>query len=95
MIEYDKLQGFYCTAATDIPDYTLLAEYIGEVKPDSQYQDYKQNDSVFELLQTGDPETSLNVVPDKFANIGRFFSGINNSVKGSKKKDQNIRTMRC
>jgi hypothetical protein len=95
LIEYDDRQGFYCTAATDIPEYTLLAEYCGEVRTEADYHLYKHNDSVFELLQTGNQETSLNVVPERWSNIGRFFSGINNSVKGSKKKDQNVRTMRC
>ena len=48
-----------------------------------------------ELLCTGDPKTSLNVAPERYSNVARFFNGINNSVAGSKRKQQNIRTMRC
>jgi hypothetical protein len=39
-----------------------------------------------ELLSTGDSSTTLNVVPLKFANVARFFNGINNSDPSSKKK---------
>jgi len=38
-----------------------------------------KNDSIMELLCTDDPKVTLNVVPEKFANIARFFNGINNS----------------
>lgn len=48
-----------------------------------------------ELLCTGSPSSSLVVVPYEHANIARFFNGINNSVKDSKRKHQNVRTMRC
>lgn len=37
-----------------------------------------KNDSIMELLCTGDKSTSLNVVPVQYANVARFFSGINN-----------------
>jgi len=53
------------------------------------------NDSIFELLCSGDPKTSLVVAPNKYSNVARFFNGINNSEKDSKKLKQNIRSMRC
>ena len=56
---------------------------------------FSKNDSIMELLSTNDPKTTLNVVPDQFSNVARFFNGINNHVLGSKQKVQNIRTMRC
>lgn len=36
------------------------------------------------LLVTGDSDTSLVIAPEKYANIGRFFNGINNSKKDTK-----------
>ncbi len=47
-----------------------------------------------ELLDTGDSETSLLIVPEKYANIGRFFNSVNNGVKESLKK-QNLKSLRC
>jgi SET domain-containing protein len=37
------------------------------------------NDSIFGLLETGDSKTSLNVVPIRYANVSKYFLGINNS----------------
>lgn len=48
-----------------------------------------------ELLANEDPNHSLSIIPLEHANIARFFSGINNSTKDSKKRTQNIRSMRC
>lgn len=47
-----------------------------------------------ELLDTGDTDTSLSIVPEKHSNIGRYFNGVNNKVNESKKK-QNLRSIRC
>jgi hypothetical protein len=47
-----------------------------------------------ELLDTGDSDTSLSIIPEKYSNIGRFFNGINNKLLESKKK-QNLRSIRC
>ena len=44
-----------------------------------------------ELLDTGDTDTSLSIVPLKHANIGRFFNSVN---KDSIKK-QNVKSIRC
>ena len=55
---------------------------------------FTKNDSVMELLDTGDSETSLVILPENYANIGRFFNSVNNGVKESLKK-QNLRSIRC
>ncbi len=47
-----------------------------------------------ELLDTGDNDTSLVIVPEKHCNIARFFNSVNNSLKESKKR-QNVRSIRC
>lgn len=83
------------TAAVNLPDLCLLCEYVGEVYTDEVLETRPHNDSIMELLCTGDPKTSLNVAPERYSNVARFFNGINNSVAGSKRKQQNIRTMRC
>lgn len=79
------MQGFYVKAACDMPELTLIAEYFGEVRTEEQIENSK-NDSIMELLDTGNPKTTLNVEPYLYANIARFFSGINNQVLDSKKK---------
>ncbi|CDW89782.1 histone-lysine n-methyltransferase atxr6-like [Stylonychia lemnae] len=93
LIKYDPAQGFYVEAAQDMSDLTLICEYAGEVRTFRQCL-FDKNDSIMELLDTGDSDTSLNIVPQKQANVGRFFNSINNSSKDSKKK-QNIRSLRC
>ena len=78
---YDDMQGFYVKAAADLPELTLLAEYLGQVRTDQQTM-YDTNDSIMELLSVPDRRTeSLVVVPYSFANVARFFNGINNSEK--------------
>jgi len=47
-----------------------------------------------EILDTGDSETSLVFVPEKYSNVGRFFNSVNNRVKESIKK-QNLKSIRC
>lgn len=47
---------------------------------------FDRNDSIMELLDTGDSETSLIIAPQKHANVGRFFNSINKNNKESKKK---------
>ena len=61
-----------------MPDLTLIGEYLGEVRTLRQVL-FDENDSIMELLSTGDADTTLMIRPEKFSNIGRFFNGINNS----------------
>ena len=37
-------------------------------------------------MRARDPATSLVIIPEKFGNVARYLSGINNSKKESKKK---------
>jgi hypothetical protein len=41
----------------------------------------EQNDSIFMLIKNPRSIKSLDVVPNKFCNIGRYLLGINNSNK--------------
>ena len=56
---------------------------------------HDSNDSIMELMCSGNPDSSLVVIPYVWANVARFFNGINNSQVGSKTQKQNVRTMRC
>ena len=94
ILKTDPICGFYVEAASDLPELTLLAEYLGQVRTDKQTW-HDKNDSIMELMCSGNPNTSLVVVPYVFANVARFFNGINNSQVGSKQLKQNVRTMRC
>jgi hypothetical protein len=83
-LHYNPMAGFEVKAAQDLPELTLLCEYLGQVRYESQTVD-SQNDSIMELLCSKDgSESSLCVVPEVFSNVARFFNGINNSEKGSK-----------
>ena len=100
-LKYDEQQGFYVEAACNMQELTLVAEYLGQVRTGAQTLN-DTNDSIMELLchkrqadGSEDPEQSLVIVPYQFANAARFFNGINNSKKGSKKTVQNIKSMRC
>ncbi|KAF8082830.1 hypothetical protein N665_0805s0003 [Sinapis alba] len=88
----DQFQGFTVEADGPIKDFTLIAEYTGDV-------DYLKNrekddcDSIMTLLLSEDPSKSLVICPDKCGNISRFISGINNHNRFGKKK-QNCKCVR-
>ena len=42
------------------------------------------------FVSTRDPATSLVIIPEKFGNVARYLSGINNSKKESKKKQVGV-----
>lgn len=46
---------------------------------------YDENDSIFMLIKSISSKKSLDIVPNKFSNLSRFFSGINNTDKNAKK----------
>ena len=86
-IEKHPTQGYIAVANTDIPKNTLLCEYAGDVISLQEY--YKKgmkNDSNMDLVITSFSETTLIICPYIHANLGRFFSGINNSDKESMNK---------
>ena len=90
IIKSDDVTGFYMEAAQDIPSLTLLCEYVGQVRTAFQSRT-STNDSIMELLcasgknEQEQMKKSLVVMPSKYANIARFFNGINNRQKNSKK----------
>lgn len=82
LINHTTNAGFEVRAAADLPELTILCEYIGEVKTEKMCVNSPSlfnNDSIMELLSTPRTDTTLNVVPVKYSNIARFFNGINNS----------------
>jgi hypothetical protein len=90
LINYSKAAGFSVTAALEIEPLTLICEYVGEVRTAEQTEK-SSNDSIFQLLSAESKKDSLDIIPIKRANIGRFFNG----VTESNLMDANLRTMRC
>ena len=89
MIEPDKTQGFFVRAIEDIPEKTLISEYVGDVDF-ARNRIFDKNDSIMDLLRTTRSKTSLVICPENHGNLARFLSGINNFEKGSKKNKQNV-----
>ncbi|CAH8357433.1 unnamed protein product [Eruca vesicaria subsp. sativa] len=81
----DQFEGYTVEADGPIKDFTLIAEYTGDV----DYLKNRENDdcdSIMTLLLCEDSSKSLVICPDKYGNISRFISGINNHNRFSKKK---------
>lgn len=93
MIEPDKTQGFFVRANEDIPEMTLISEYVGDVDF-ARNRIFDKNDSIMDLLRTTRSKTSLVICPEKYGNMARFLSGINNAAKEAKKK-QNVMFFFC
>lgn len=90
-IEPDKVQGFVVRAEEDIAEMTLISEYVGDVDF-ARNRIFDKNDSIMDLLRTTRSKTSLVICPEKYGNLARFLSGINNLEKGAKKK-QNVNNL--
>eukprot|EP00899_Mesostigma_viride_P009889 jgi/Mesvir1/18901/Mv18898-RA.1 len=92
MVVYDPNEGFVVVADGHIPDWTVIAEYVGEVDfMCDRGQD--RSDCMMELLDTGDEATSLIICSDKYAGICRYVNGINNHKKEARRKI-NVRSVR-
>ena len=79
-------------ASTYIQKNTLLCEYAGNVITLQEYykkirnKEIEKNDSIMDLIITPFSETTLIICPYNCANLGRFFSGVNNKNKISEAK---------
>jgi hypothetical protein len=91
-VVYDDNLGFNVEALAPIQKYTLVGEYVGDVVTMDK-SGTSNSDSLFLLLHTDDPQTSLIIDPTHSGNYSRFLSGINNRNLSSKRK-ANIRTRR-
>ena len=91
-VVYDQNYGFNVEALAPIAKYTLVGEYVGDVVT-ADHSGKSNSDSLFLLLQTEDPQTSLIIDPTHSGNYSRFFSGINNRNLLSKRK-ANVRSRR-
>ena len=91
-IKKDEKQGNVVIASTYIQENTLLCEYTGNVITLQDYykklknKEIEKNDSIMDLVITPFSETSLIICPYSYANLGRFFSGVNNKNKISEAK---------
>ena len=88
----DPIQRFIVKAIDDIPMNTIICEYSGEVNL-LRKKIFDKNDSIMELIRTPSSDTSLVICPEKYGNLARFISGINNYDNNLKKK-QNVNSIR-
>eukprot|EP00958_Prasinococcus_capsulatus_P029025 scaffold7243_cov394-Prasinococcus_capsulatus_cf.AAC.20 len=79
-VVHDPVEGFVVEAGGHINDWSIVAEYIGEVGLLKTHM-YDSSDCLMDLLITGNDETSLTVNASRMGGIARFLSGINNKVK--------------
>jgi hypothetical protein len=79
-VVYEKEQGFVVKAVERIAAMSLICEYVGEVY---RLRDklLTKSDSMMTLLKTSRSFSTLVIIPDKFGNIARYLSGVNNSNK--------------
>ena len=88
----DPIQRFIVKAIDDISMNTLICEYTGEVTL-LRKKIFDRNDSIMELIRTPSSDTSLVICPEKYGNLARFISGVNN-FKEELKKKQNVNSLR-
>ena len=90
----DPEQRFVVRALDDMVTNTLICEYTGEVSL-ARNRLFDDNDSIMDLIHTPTSDTSLVICPEKYGNLARFLSGINNKYKLlKKKKNQNVYSLR-
>ncbi len=88
----DPIQRFIVKAIDDICMNTIICEYTGEVTL-LRKKIFDKNDSIMELIRTPSSDTSLVICPEKYGNLARFISGVNNFNVYLKKK-QNVNSIR-
>jgi hypothetical protein len=90
----DPEQRFVVRALNEMVTNTLICEYTGEVSL-ARNRLFDDNDSIMDLIHSPTSDTSLVICPEKFGNLARFLSGINNKYKLlKKKKNQNVYSLR-
>ncbi len=85
----DPVQGWIVKATGFIKRFTLLCEYSGEVVDHEKDEQVIQSDALMEYLSSDG--SNFVIFPDKFGNLARFISGVNNK-KG--KQTQNIKSIK-
>ncbi len=89
----DPVQKFIVKAIDNIPINTLICEYTGEVTLLRKKMFDKKNDSIMELITSPNSDLSLVIAPEKYGNLARFLSGVNNHDPILKKK-QNVYSLK-
>ena len=90
----DPEQRFIVKALDEMVTNTLICEYTGEVSL-ARNRLFDENDSIMDLIHSPTSDTSLVICPEKYGNLARFLSGINNNYKLlKKKKNQNVYSLR-
>ena len=90
----DPEQRFVVRALDEMVTNTLICEYTGEVSL-ARNRLFDENDSIMDLIHSSTSDISLVICPEKYGNLARFLSGINNKYKLlKKKKNQNVYSLR-
>ena len=88
IIEYDTNQGFYVKATNTIPALSLICEYSGSVIKYDQ-EEMKEEDSLMDYASIGNKDYVIS--PNKYCNLARFISGINNTKRRGSKNVETIK----
>lgn len=88
----DEVQRFIVRAIDDIAMNTIICEYVGEVTL-LRKKIFDNNDSIMELIRAPSSDSSLVICPEKYGNLARFLSGVNN-FNAKLKKKQNVYSYR-
>lgn len=86
----DPVQRFIVRAIDDISQNTIITEYTGEVDL-LRNQLLSNNDSIMDLIRSPNSASSLVILTEKYGNLARFLSGINNYRRNSKQNVYSIR----
>ena len=74
---------FYCFVITPLTKKKKKKKKKTKKVDIARNQIFSKNDSIMDLLRTQRSSTSLVIYPEKFGNLARFLSGINNTNKKS------------
>jgi integrase len=85
----DPIQGWIVKATGFIKRFTLLCEYSGEVVDPEKDQEVTRSDALMDYLSS--ESSNLVIFPDKFGNLARFISGVNNETG---KHTQNVKSIK-
>lgn len=82
-IDFIEKYGFCVKAFRKINAFTLICEYVGDVSTSREYM-FSKKDDIMRLLITRRSRTSLDIVPEIHANIGRFICSVTKETQSQK-----------
>ena len=92
IVEKHPIAGYYLRAIDEIPEFTLLCEYSGEVSRNYELHG-SSNDSIFNLIETFSPYVNCCINPERYGNVAEYIAGINSENK--KLIKENVRALKA